>query len=622
MRIFPVERHGSADRRSRTTLNAGRFVLILAVFINTPEAIAQPSVPTDQEIEAWRRECVLGSPESCEALGRHVDLRGVPDGMTEKQLDEAFTESCSYEGPGKVGSGCRWLGSRLRVGDPARTGLLKKACDRGDAPACLRLVDESVGERRYAALALASLRFRGTYDGSLEDLGVVIGSCRGSWFFGNSCLGEVIAVSDGFEPNLDEANPYTEIRWAHPWTITQACLSDRSEGCTYLGAMHEFGIGVARDRSKAQRLYSRACALGDVNSCARLSALFCPGRGGPTGAPCAQSEVPLDAPSEAMCLAEAPLPPDLLGLAASGFSACIVQRAACDEGDWKACQSLASTLSAKSHGLELQAEIERVKQRASHLVVSACEAGDLAACLDNSDYRRTRDLETRALAILGQRCEARQVTTPCLVAASVAFRDKAVRTAWAKIAAGRFEAKCQEGDLAACREAASTAGRYGLGRPDAVYSRACKAGAQAACGVPDEFKHRPLGEISVVAFPTLGWDTLVGRSGGAGLVIGHDASVDIIAQAGAGLRLAVDANDDWFRGHAGLGGFARIVPGLTMNANLGLALAVPHGINERDPRWVGLEGEIGLVLRVTAGYYRALDSRKDSKFVWGLGLAF
>ena len=59
-----------------------------------------------------------------------------------------------------------------------------------------------------------------------------------------------------------------------------------------------------------------------------------------------------------------------------------------------------------------------------------------------------------------------------------------------------------------------------------------------------------------------------------------------------------------------------------MNANLGLALAVPHGINERDPRWVGLEGEIGLVLRVTAGYYRALDSRKDSKFVWGLGLAF
>lgn len=53
-------------------------------------------------------------------------------------------------------------------------------------------------------------------------------------------------------------------------TLIRKCEAQNGEACTELGALHQFGIGVPQDYSKAAEYYTKGCELQDGSACGSL----------------------------------------------------------------------------------------------------------------------------------------------------------------------------------------------------------------------------------------------------------------------------------------------------------------------------------------------------------------
>src|SRR3546814_4656858 len=81
-----------------------------------------------------------------------------------------------------------------------------------------------------------------------------------------SCLKQAIRLYEGKTLPKDDA---TARRFA-----AKACAEGAAEGCNFLAAMLEKGIGGPADRQAAVRNYRRACNAGYANACYNLGQLF------------------------------------------------------------------------------------------------------------------------------------------------------------------------------------------------------------------------------------------------------------------------------------------------------------------------------------------------------------
>src|SRR5690606_32738796 len=81
-----------------------------------------------------------------------------------------------------------------------------------------------------------------------------------------SCLKQAIRLYEGKKLSKDDL---TARRFA-----AKACAEGAAEGCNFLAAMLEKGIGGPADRQAAVRNYRRACSAGYANACYNLGQLF------------------------------------------------------------------------------------------------------------------------------------------------------------------------------------------------------------------------------------------------------------------------------------------------------------------------------------------------------------
>lgn len=154
---------------------------------------------------------------------------------------------------------------------------------------------------------------------------------------------------------------------------TKACDHGDAPACSGLGALHELGAGVGRDRTRALALYEKACAAQDGLGCAYKSFMLGAGRG------IKQDE------AKAEEAAKAALP----GLTAS-----------CEKGEARDCVALSVLLSAGD---------QKDEAKAAQLEQKACDAGEMAGCanlgvrtlLGAGVFKDTK----RAIALLEQACD-------------------------------------------------------------------------------------------------------------------------------------------------------------------------------------------------------------------------
>ncbi len=197
-----------------------------------------------------------------------------------------LSEACELDDPRACGfAGRIWIdGCRVPRDVQRGLGMLLRACDRGDAPACV-----------FGARRLADPLNEGVQDGAqLRSRLELVGSCwsgqadacyrAGLLFYfgreafprdrslaarvyGRGCdlgdsracnnLGDALAYGDGLARDVARAAALFD----------KACHLGEALGCANLGYMVEHGEGVSRDTSRALSLYRDACTTGDVYGC-------------------------------------------------------------------------------------------------------------------------------------------------------------------------------------------------------------------------------------------------------------------------------------------------------------------------------------------------------------------
>jgi uncharacterized protein len=197
-----------------------------------------------------------------------------------------LSEACALDDPRACGfAGRLWLDGRRVPRDVQRgLGMLLRACDSGEAPACV-----------FGARRLADPLNEGVQDGAeLRSRLELVGSCwsgqadacyrAGLLFYfgretfprdrslaarvyGRGCdlgdsracnnLGDALAYGDGVARDVARA----------AGLFDKACHLGEALGCANLGYMAEHGEGVSRDTSRALTLYRDACTTGDVYGC-------------------------------------------------------------------------------------------------------------------------------------------------------------------------------------------------------------------------------------------------------------------------------------------------------------------------------------------------------------------
>ncbi len=147
--------------------------------------------------------------------------------------------------------------SALRESDPAKkAGLLRIACDGGNAEACNRLGVlhfEGRGVPRDPARGLEL--YRKACDG---------GEAWGCFNVGKKYLGgEVVARDPAMGASL----------------LQKACDGGIAESCNRLGLLCDEGKAVPKDEARAVALYARACDVGLASACTNLAISYQNGTG-------------------------------------------------------------------------------------------------------------------------------------------------------------------------------------------------------------------------------------------------------------------------------------------------------------------------------------------------------
>ena len=265
-----------------------------------------------------------------------------------------------------------------------------------------------------------------------------------------------------------------------------ACDKGDMPSCTGLGALHELGVGVSRDRARAVTLYDKACQEGDALGCAYHAFMLGAGRG------VKQDEAKAG---------------ELVKSAVIGLGT------ACDRGEAKECVALAALLDKKEEARAVKLEQQACDQgepvgctnlgvrtllglgvtadakKAAALFKQGCDGGDPSACtdlglLDAKVYfgvrRGVRGASTFKLGcegIYGVGCAGwgmlipTPADHPADLPAAVSLSTKA----------------CDGGELVACVNLGAFH-QYGVGTPknrekaSELFKKACDAGDAGGCG--------------------------------------------------------------------------------------------------------------------------------------------
>ncbi len=227
---------------------------------------------------AYGHACELGDGASCFARG--VLLRGRVEPPDENGSHEAFAKACERD----IADGCAQLGTDQLTGvggDANPEGgraTLQRACSAGSGLACHNLGvvvrDGVLGATKDAAAAFA-----------LFESGCRLGR-------GASCVEQAIALYDGAGTKRDgkRAQRIAELACGssaeHCWFLAElhhaakryqdaralhdkACGAGAGIACHHLGVMLDKGLGGAKDATRANEAYARACSLGVSDDCAR-----------------------------------------------------------------------------------------------------------------------------------------------------------------------------------------------------------------------------------------------------------------------------------------------------------------------------------------------------------------
>jgi TPR repeat protein len=158
----------------------------------------------------------------------------------------------------------------------------------------------------------------------------------------------------------DEAKAASIVSPALVSKVRAQCESGDGRACSPLGTIHDHGIGVPKDRTKAVKVYEKGCDVGNAWSCSRLGDLHEAGQG---------------------------VPKDLT-------KAAKFHDKACELGDGNVCFSVGRLYESGQASLEGLGEDQALQRyeracelgteagciHALRLYEEACEAGDAAAC--------------------------------------------------------------------------------------------------------------------------------------------------------------------------------------------------------------------------------------------------
>ncbi len=183
----------------------------------------------------------------CFELGRQL----VEDSPT-KALP-LFEKGCKFKSWAACGRAGAMLsrGAGVPVNLEKGRGLMQKACDHGDGPACNDLgTDASEGKNGAKKDFEAAKAF--------YDKGCAGGS-------GTACfnLGNVFRIGEGVPVDLKKA-----LEW-----FNRSCEMGTSMGCTEAAIIHYEGSVGPKDPAKALELFDKACKLGSQVSCKNLELL-------------------------------------------------------------------------------------------------------------------------------------------------------------------------------------------------------------------------------------------------------------------------------------------------------------------------------------------------------------
>lgn len=167
----------------------------------------------------------------------------------------------------------------------------EKACDAGDAPACLSAAKSfasGTGDAKQDAKKAEELtakavklletacpkeptscgRLAGLYLGGAA--GIAKDPKRAAKYLSAGCQAkDAASCHDLGQVNRLLLNDMSAAAKAY----ASACALGNAQGCGHIGTMHEEGTSVAKSAKKAAEYYDRGCTLGHGRSCGRLAAL-------------------------------------------------------------------------------------------------------------------------------------------------------------------------------------------------------------------------------------------------------------------------------------------------------------------------------------------------------------
>lgn len=287
-----------------------------APVVLTPRPAPPPTCPIDGCEAKDRAAPVRAKPIACRS-GREASCAGiVPEECAARALaswsearderdvacvarmlteacDLGATEVCRY-------AGRMWIDGRGVDANPPRgMAMIARACDAGDALACLagvrwlaeatRALEVSDGERMRRRLEFEERCLAGASDACFV-VGVAFGAGREgfprdvraalrAWERGcnlgdaGSCknLGDTLAYESGVARDAERATAAFE----------RACGMGATLGCANFAYRLETGQGVARDLTRARALYRESCAAGAAYACMHIDMLAARGAGAP-----------------------------------------------------------------------------------------------------------------------------------------------------------------------------------------------------------------------------------------------------------------------------------------------------------------------------------------------------
>jgi TPR repeat protein len=233
---------------------------------------------------AYGRACDFGDPASCFAQG--LVLRGRIQPPDDNGSHDAFVKACELG----IADGCAQAGTDLITGigvdeDVAKgRAMLDRACTAGSGLSCYN-VAVSTRDGTFGATKDTKAAF------ALFEKGCTVG-------FAAACTEQAMALYDGIGATKDRAKATTiatracEAKAVQCYFLAElqqkakklpearalydkACGAGSAVACHNIGVMLEKGIGGAKDETRSNDAYQKACSLGISDDCSERRSKEC-----------------------------------------------------------------------------------------------------------------------------------------------------------------------------------------------------------------------------------------------------------------------------------------------------------------------------------------------------------